>query len=218
MQRRRRVLNNRHSARDSTILFSDEKIFTVAQSVNKQNDRVYATNIEEANEKGRIIGRRQSDQSVMVWLGICEDGKTELVFIPAGVKINTDIYVTSILEKVVEPFAQQHFNGRPWIYQQDSAPSHRSKRTQDWCRLHFPDFLSSSKWPPYSPDLNPLDYAVWGKLEAEACAIRHPNIDSLKAALLQAHTNLSPEFLRAACQSFKTRLRLCIRAKGDYFE
>ena len=151
MQRRRRVLNNWHSARDSTILFSDEKIFTVAQSANKQNDRMYATNIKEANEKGRIIGRRQSDQSVMVWLGICEDGKTELVFIPAGVKINTDIYVTSILEKVVEPFAQQHFNGRPWIYQQDSAPSHRSKRTQDWCRLHFPDFLSSSEWPPTAP-------------------------------------------------------------------
>ena len=66
--------------------------------------------------------------------------------------------------------------------------------------------------------MNPLDYAVWGKLETEACAIRHPNIDSLKAALLQAHANLSPEFLRAACQLFKTRLRLCIRAKGDYFE
>lgn len=85
----------------------------MAQSVNKQNDRVYATDIGEANKKGRIIGRRQSDQPVMVWLSICENGKMELVFIPEHVKINTDIYMTSILEKVVEPFIQQHFNGRP---------------------------------------------------------------------------------------------------------
>ena len=49
----------------------------------------------------------------MVWLRICENGMMELVFIPEHVKINTDIYVTSILEKVVEPFIQQHFNGRP---------------------------------------------------------------------------------------------------------
>ena len=85
----------------------------MAQSVNKQNDQVYATDIGEANKKGRIIGRRQSDQPVMVWLSICENGMMELVFIPENVKINTDIYMTSILEKVVEPFIQQHFNGRP---------------------------------------------------------------------------------------------------------
>ena len=79
----------------------------------------------------------------MIWLGISENGKMELIFIPEGVKVNTIVYVTSILEKVVEPFVQQHFNGRLWIYLQDSAPSQKSPCTHGLVPLRFSDFLSS---------------------------------------------------------------------------
>ena len=65
----------------------------------------------------------------MVWLWISENGKMKLIFIPEGVKVNTKVYVTSILEKVVEPFVQQHLNSCPWIYQLDSAPSQKSPCT-----------------------------------------------------------------------------------------
>jgi len=27
---------------------------------------------------------------------------------------------------------------------------------------HCPDFIDKDAWPPKSPDLNPLDYYVWG--------------------------------------------------------
>ena len=27
---------------------------------------------------------------------------------------------------------------------------------------HSPDFIDMDAWPPNSPDLNPLDYHVWG--------------------------------------------------------
>jgi len=27
---------------------------------------------------------------------------------------------------------------------------------------HCPDFIDKGTWPPNSPDLNPLDYHVWG--------------------------------------------------------
>jgi len=27
---------------------------------------------------------------------------------------------------------------------------------------HCPDFINKDAWPPNSPDLNPLDYHVWG--------------------------------------------------------
>jgi hypothetical protein len=29
---------------------------------------------------------------------------------------------------------------------------------------HSPDFLKKCEWPPNSPDLNPLDYHVWGAM------------------------------------------------------
>ena len=29
------------------------------------------------------------------------------------------------------PWAKEHFKKRPWMFQQDSAPSHRAKKTQE---------------------------------------------------------------------------------------
>ena len=37
--------------------------------------------------------------------------------------------------------------------------------------------------PPSSPDLNPLDYTMWGILENQTNATSHPNIGSLKTAI-----------------------------------
>ena len=154
----------------------------------------------------------------MVWAGICASGKTPLIFVEAGVKINQEVYRRDILEAVVLPWAQQHFGDQEWTFQQDSAPAHRAKATQDWCKAHFPLFITSQEWPPYSPDLNPLDYSVWSILEARVCATRHPTLDSLKRALCREWDKITPEELRPIAQNFVKRLRLCIRAKGSHFE
>lgn len=48
------------------ILFTDEKIFTVEEKFNRQNDRVYAHNSREAAEKIQRIERGHHPASVMV--------------------------------------------------------------------------------------------------------------------------------------------------------
>jgi len=30
--------------------------------------------------------------------------------------------------------------------------------------VQSPDFIDNNAWPPNSPDLNPLDYHVWGSM------------------------------------------------------
>uniref|UniRef100_A0A914EMG0 Transposase n=1 Tax=Acrobeloides nanus TaxID=290746 RepID=A0A914EMG0_9BILA len=65
-----------------------------------------------------------------------------------------------------------------WTYQQDTALSHKAKETQAWLRKNAPDFITIKEWPPYSPDLNPLDYAIWGYLEAKS-ARKTPRIDQV---------------------------------------
>ena len=43
--------------------------------------------------------------------------------------------------------------------------------------------IGVSLWPPLSPDLNPLDYAIWRVLENKTNATSHLNIGSFKIAI-----------------------------------
>ena len=197
------------------ILFTDEKLFTVEQAYNRQNDRMWST---EAPGTSAIVEHRQKPQSVIVWGGISASGKTPLVFVDQGVKINQDVYRRDILQSVVLPWAQQHVGAAHWTFQQDSAPAHSAKNTQAWCKANFPDFITSAEWPPYSPDLNPMDYSVWSILEARVCAKRHHTLESLKKSLRREWDRLAPETLRPIAENFSKRLALCILAKGGHFE
>ena len=51
-----------------------------------------------------------------------------------------------------------------FIFQQDGAPAHTARSAQEWLRANCPDFVAKDQWPPNSPDLNPLDYHVWGAM------------------------------------------------------
>ena len=46
-----------------------------------------------------------------------------------GLKVNTKVYL-DVLKSVVIPWCNQVANGRNWVWQQDSAPAHKSKETQ----------------------------------------------------------------------------------------
>ena len=48
-----------------------------------------------------------------------------------GLKVNIKEYL-DVLKSVVIPWCNQVAGGRPWVWQQDSAPTHKSKETQAW--------------------------------------------------------------------------------------
>ena len=60
-----------------------------------------------------------------------------------GVKVNTKVYL-DVLKSVVIPWCNQVAGGRPWVWQQDSAPAHKSKETQAWLQKECYDFVSFS--------------------------------------------------------------------------
>ena len=109
-------------------LFTDEKLFTVEQAHNRQNDRIWSS---DAPGPSSVVEHRQKSKSVMVMGGVCATGKTPLVFVEKGVMINKDVYVRDILEAVVLPWTQQNVINQEWTFQQDSAPAHRAKKTQE---------------------------------------------------------------------------------------
>lgn len=198
-----------------SILFTDEKLFTIEQFHNHQNDRIWSA---DSPGSSGIVEHRQNPKAVMVWAGICATGKTPLIFVDQGVKINQEVYRRDILEAEVLPWARRHFGQKSWTFQQDSAPAHRARNTQEWCKANFPRFITPQEWPPYSPDLNPMDYSIWSILEARACAKPHKSLEELKASLRREWARISPRDLRGAAKNFRKRLELCVAAEGGHFE
>ncbi|VDP13493.1 unnamed protein product [Heligmosomoides polygyrus] len=152
----------------------------------------------------------------MVWVRLLQT--SPLVFVGSGVKINKDEYQKTILEDVLKPWADAHFGNDRWCFQQDSAPAHKARTTQEWCKRELPDFIAHEDWPSNSPDLNPLDFSVWSVIESKICATRHPSLASLKDSPTEAWNGMSDEYLRAACDAFVTHLRTCVRKKDGPFE
>jgi len=58
----------------------------------------------------------------------------------------------------------------PNLFQQDGAPAHRSRHTVAYLRSNVPEFIEPENWSPNSPDLNPVDYAVWGGIAADGAS------------------------------------------------
>ena len=76
------------------------------------------------------------------------------------------------------------------------------------------------EWPPNSPDLNPLDYHVWGAmLERYTVFTPKPtNKAELKTVLEAIWEDLPQESIDLAVLAFRKRLQACIRADGGHFE
>ncbi|CAF5215756.1 unnamed protein product [Rotaria magnacalcarata] len=97
----------------------------------------------------------------MVWLGACSKGLTPLVILDEGTVDHT-VYIEKVLPVALK-YGNQFF-GSDWVFQQDGAKPHSHHLSQKWCRDNFPTFIEKDRWPPNSPDLNPLDYSIWDQL------------------------------------------------------
>jgi len=82
--------------------------------------------------------------------------------IPYKTKVNAKLYVETLLPELVQDCRSVLPSG--FIFQQDGAPAHTAKLAQDWIATKCIEFIGKDEWPSNSPDLNPLDYHVWGAM------------------------------------------------------
>ena len=103
--------------------------------------------------------------------------------------MNAGFYVNDLLPKLIEDCESLLSNN--FVFQQDSAPANSSRLAREWIDQHSSEFVKKNEWPPNSPDLNPLDYHVWG-------------------AMLEQYKLFTPKPTKS--------LQACIRADGGHFE
>ena len=86
--------------------------------------------------------------TVMVFRGVSSEGHYMPPHIfDVGLKVYTKVYL-DVLKSVVIPWYNQVAGGRPWVWQQDSAPAHKSKETQAGLPKECYNFVPFSHWLP----------------------------------------------------------------------
>ena len=73
--------------------------------------------------------------------------------------------------------AIRHVAGDNFVFQQDSAPAHRARDTVELLQHETADFISPELWPPNSPDLNSVDYKIWGIIQQRVYEMQIHNVD-----------------------------------------
>ena len=131
-------------------------------------------------------------------------------------KVDTKVYL-DVLKNVVIPWCNQVAGGRPWVWQQDSTPAHKSKETQAWLQKECYDFVPFSHCP-LSPDLNLLDYLVWSYVENIINMISHNTKASLIAAIRRVFAELPLAIVEKACSQFRIRIEAVIEVESGYIE
>ena len=194
--------------------FSDEKNFCQDQAHNKQNNRWIATCPKDVPK----VMKSKFPATVMVFGVVSNEGDVMPPHIFAkGLKVNTKVYL-EVMEQTVLPWITRIAGGRPWVWQQDSAPCHVSNVSMECLQEHCYDVVTKDQWPPSSPDLNPMDYFVWGYLEAHTNRRPHTTKDSLIASIKEHCASLPRDLVTKACSRFRGRIEAVIEAEGDFFE
>jgi transposase len=105
------------------------------------------------------------------------------------------------------------------IFVQDNAPIHNSNYTKDWLESHG---IWTLEWPPYSPDLNPIEHMWWAlkkmvyKLHPELVTMGNSESDwdALNDALQEAWLKIPNSLIRKLVESMPRRLEAVRKAKG----
>ncbi|KAG2462429.1 PD10A protein, partial [Polypterus senegalus] len=204
----------------SFIWFTDEKVFAVAPPINAQYDRLYVlstTKKRDTDAKRLLRTRPTFNRSVMVSVAVSKLGCTELFFIEPGVKVNGAYYRDVLLTQNMLP-AIRHMSGDFFVFQQNNAPAHRAWDTVELLCRETPGLIGPDLWPANSPDLNPVDYRIWGLMQDRVNQTPIRDIKDLKQHLISVWAELKQSVVDKAIDQWRPRLRACVRAKGKHFE
>ena len=121
--------------------------------------------------------------------------------------------------------------GEDVIIQEDGAPYHSwDQNVRAWLNENFDGcwmgrMSANLPWPPWSPDLTPMDFFLWGFIKSIVYQSRlYPNLpvnmEELKARIQRVFNDLkaNPEMIHRAIEAYQHRLTRCIEVEGKSVE
>lgn len=159
----------------------------------------------------------------MTWAGIIGTTIIGPFFFDANVTGET--YLDMILGNILPELHQNGFDSADICYMHDGAPPHITADVRQCLDDNFHSWIGRgdgtgniSNWPPRSPDLNMLDFFLWGTLTHRVHIQEHSNVMDLSNTIANEIDGISEVVLARVQANLIKRLRKCIEVKGQLFE
>lgn len=197
------------------ILFTDETYIEIDTYSQRKNKRYRTENIDDVPP----TTVPKYNLKIMVAGGICARGKSKLIFIPQGIKVDSKYYRENILSCYIELCNQSDIFPKKYLctIMQDSATPHTHSETLLDLKRKNINLLGGQRWPGNSPDLNPIEN-LWGTIKNSIYFEPLPqSIDEIKLRFQKAWDEYPIDNLKKLTESFKSRIQKMIKADGKHF-
>ena len=210
------------------IIWSDEAQFKLNGMINRWNGVFWSD-----TNNHHTIEQELNAPGLMVWLGFSSrglvgphffEGKRVLfkfcvrIILCSG-NVNQHTYL-QMLNELVWPYCQPL--GTDVWFEQDGCPAHYANVVRNWLNEHFADRWFGRRgpieWPARSPDLSPLDFAVWAIIKNRVYSERPRDLGDLRQRIIDACDMFDLNMCQDICRSVPDRLVDCINQNGHQFE
>ena len=138
-------------------------------------------------------------------------------FVPTGQTVNAIFYL-GVLKRLLHRIRRirpEYREGGSWRLLHDNAPSHRSTLVTDFLTRNRILTINHS---PYSPDMAPCDFYLFGKLHLAMKGKRFASVEAIQKACTDILKDIPVNDLKHSFEKLLDRAKQCIEARGDYFE
>lgn len=202
------------------IIFTDEAHFWLDGYVNRQNYRIWGT------EKPELLRTKPlHPKKLTVWCGLSAQGIIGPFFIETS--ITSESYNRMLKEQIL-PAVDDIDDWGEFYFQHDGAPPHTTALNLGLLKERFgskviarsfPEMFDCGlAWPPYSPDLSPLDFFLWGYVKDKVYQENPKTLTELKNRIIELISAIPADMLQRAIGSFERRLRMVTHTAGYHIE
>ena len=212
--------NKTNGLKVRSIHFSDEANFYLSGYVNSQNTKIWGF------EHPRPPCHRHKTEQQEEGDGVVRDHiwwNHRAIFFTGNV--NGEIYLEMLRTYYIPALKKKKVDFSKTFFQQDGATVHCTDDVLQYLEQNFGKNIISRKcefsWPPYSPDLNPLDFFLWGHLKTLVYKDPTPTtVDELKKKIRDEirKLNRNKEMFAAVYENFLVRIQQLYSKNGDYME
>lgn len=195
------------------VCWSDEVTFEVGEDLNTFWVTRGSGREEEYADRNLRPTFKSGRTTVGAWSCFCGDEMGPLYMLPEGENMTAKRY-KYVLQRYFIPFYERMRAkyGNEVVMQEDNALWHTTKIITKYLKNKK---VKRMKWPPQSPDLNPIEN-LWKHIKDIISQSRHKirNTKDMRLALQVAWPQIDEDYLLKLCDSVPRRWEACLKNNG----